>query len=112
MKSYLYDMPQNLMPKHTLAMSDRSKSRLVVKRLEQIYTGKGAASRRHNQSHQQQEVSQSAAQADRHMSEARGRPSMREGVREAHILPADAELQVGTLSEVNMAVQQVSTHLA
>lgn len=100
-RSYLHDMPESLMPKHTIGMSDRSKSKLVVKRLEQIFTGKGAASRRHKQSHQQQEVSHSAARDDRQ--EARGRRPTREGMREARILSSDAELPVETMSETNLA---------
>ena len=105
-RSYLHDIPDSLMPKHSIGMSDRSKSKLVVKRLEQIFTGKGAAPRRHNQSHQQQEVSHSAARDDRQ--EAHGRPTTkegttREGMREARILPSDAELSVETLSETNLA---------
>ena len=103
--SYLHDIPETLMPKHSMAMSDRLKSKIVVKRLEQIFTGKGAAPRQHNQSHQQQEVSQSAAQADRTRLEARGRPTTREGVREARILNDDSHLQVDSLSEANLAVQ-------
>ena len=99
--SYLHDIPDSLMPKHSMGMSDRSKSKLVVKRLEQIFAGKGAASRRHKQSHQQQEVSHSAARDDRQ--EARGRRTTREGMREARILPSDAELPVETLSETNLA---------
>ncbi|KAL6721040.1 hypothetical protein ACLMJK_000140 [Lecanora helva] len=101
-QSYLHDIPETLVPRHTLAMSERSKSKLVVQRLEQIFTGKGAALRTHGQSHQQQEVSHSAAQAD----QARGRSLTKEGVREARILPSDADLQVDTLSEVNAATQQ------
>ena len=103
--SYLHDIPETLMPKHSMAMSNRSKSKIVVKRLEQIFTGKGAAPRQHNQSHQQQEVSQSAAQADRTRLEARGRPTIREGLREARILNDDSHLQVDSLSEANLAVQ-------
>ena len=99
--SYLHDIPDSLMPKHSMDMSDRSKRKLVVKRLEQIFTGKGAASRRHKQSHQQQEVSHSAARDDRQ--ESRGRRTIREGMREARILPTDAELPVETLSETNLA---------
>ena len=98
--SYLHDMSDSLMPKHSMRMSDRSKSKLVVKRLEQLFTGKGAASHRHKQSHQQQEVSHSAARDDRQ--EARGRRTTREGMREARILPTDAELPVEILSETNL----------
>ena len=99
--SYLYDIPNSLMPKHSMGMSDRSKSKLVVKRLEQIFTGKGPAPRRHKQSYQQQEVSHSAARDDRQV--ARGRRTTREGMREARILPSNAELPVETLSETNLA---------
>lgn len=100
-RSYLHDIPGLLMPKHSKGISDRSKSKLVVKRLEQIFTGKGTASRRHKQSHQQQEVSHSAARDNRQ--EARGRRITREGMREARILPSHAELPVETLSETNLA---------
>ncbi|CAD6579523.1 MAG: hypothetical protein ASARMPRED_009170 [Alectoria sarmentosa] len=106
-KSYLHDIPETLVPKHSLVMSDRAKSRLVVRRLEQIFTGRRAAGR-HNQSHQQQEVSQSAAHADRIRLETPGRKfqSIREGVREARILPNKAKLKVDSLSEANLAAQQ------
>ncbi|KAL9076330.1 MAG: hypothetical protein Q9161_001046 [Pseudevernia consocians] len=106
-KSYLHDIPETLLPKHSLAMSERAKSKLVVKRLEQIFTGRRAAGR-HNQSHQQQEVSHSAAQADGIRLETRGRkfPAIREGVREARILPKNAELEVDSLSKANLATQE------
>lgn len=106
-KSYLDDIPETVVPKNSLAMSERAKSRLVVRRLEQIFTGRRAA-RRHHLSHQQQKVSQSAAQADRIRLEARGCkfPPIREGVREARILPSNAELKVDSLSEANLAAQQ------
>ena len=106
-KSYLDDIPETLVPKTSLVMSERAKSRLVVRRLEQIFTGRRAAPR-HSQSHQQQEISKSAAQADRIRRGARGRnqPPTREGVREARILPNDAELEVDSLSEANLAAQQ------
>ena len=110
-KSYLHDISETLLPKHSLPMSERAKSKLVVRRLEQIFTGKRAAGRvagRHSQSYQQQEVSQSAAQADRIGLEAHGRKfhPVRESVREARILPKHAELKVGSLSKANLATQQ------
>ena len=106
-QSYLHDIPETLVPKHSLAMSERAKSRLVVRRLEQIFTGRRAAGL-HNQSHQQQEVSQSAARADQFRFETRGRnlQPFRERMREARILPNDAELKVDSLSEANLAAQQ------
>lgn len=107
-KSYLHDIPESLVPKDSGVISERAKSKLVVKRLEQIFTGKGAASHRNTQMHQQQEVSQSAAQSDRNHLQAQGRDRqiMKEGVREAHILPTDTELRVDTISEINSATQQ------
>lgn len=106
-KSYLHDIPPTLLPRRSLAMSEGAKGRLVVRRLEQIFTGRRAAAR-HHQSYQQQEVSQSAAQADRTRLETCGRKFqlIREGVREARILLNSAELKVDSLSEANLAVQQ------
>lgn len=111
-KSYLHDIPETLLPKHSLPMSERAKSKLVVRRLEQIFTGKRAAGR-HSQSNQQQEVSQSAAQADRIGLEARGRKfhPVRGSVREARILPKDAELKVDPLSKANLATQQLQQNV-
>ena len=107
-KSYLHDIPEILVPKDTLAMSERAKSRLVVRRLEQIFTGRRAAPPQQNQSHQQQEVSQSAAQADGIRLESRGRKLQprREGVREARILHTDAALKVDSICEATLATQQ------
>lgn len=107
-KSYLHDVSETLMPKHTMAMSERSKSKLVIKRLEEIFTGKGAAFRHQTQSRQQQEVSQSAAQAElnRVDPQGRGRSSVKEGVREARILADDADLQVDSISEANLVAQR------
>lgn len=106
-QSYLHHIPETVVPKHSLPMSERAKSRLVVRRLEQIFTGNRAAGR-HVQSHQPQEVLQSAAQADRLPLENCGRKfqPIRGGVREACILPNSAELKVDSLSEANLAAQQ------
>ena len=91
--SYLHDIPEALAPKPSVAMSDRSKSKSIARRLEQLFTGKAAASRQDGQSHQQQEVSQSAASSG-------GQRPGQEGTREAHILSADAELQVESMEDV------------
>ena len=107
LKSYLHDILQPPTQKHSMAMSERSKSKEVVKRLEQIFTGKGAASS-HDQSHQQEEISQSAAQIER---KARGQPFAKEGLREALILPPDTELQVDSSSEATVAALQVCNAL-
>jgi len=83
--SFLDDIPEGFFPKHPVAMTERQKKKLVVRRLEQLFTGKvngivGDGS----QPLQQQEVSKSAARADQG---TRNPLASGEGVREAYILP-------------------------
>ena len=92
-KSYLHDIPDTLLPRQAPFMSERAKQVLVVRRLEQLFTGKQAAPGDHSQPIQQQEVSNSAARAD-----ARPNPTAKtEGKREARILPYDATLDVDSV---------------
>ena len=107
-KSFLHDIPETLVPKHAVAMSERSRKQLVVKRLEQIFTGKGAASRHPTQAHQQQEFAPTATILDqpRLGADGNGFRTAREGMREARILPDDFDLQADSLSESNIAVPQ------
>jgi Frequency clock protein len=91
-KSYLQDIPDSLLPKHPPVMSEKSKMRLVVKRLEQLFTGTNAAPGEHSQPLQQQKVSESAANADRHASQLLEHFLQPEGTREAHILPVGAKV--------------------
>ena len=102
-KSYLHDIPGALVPQSSTTMSDRSKSKAIVRRLEQLFTGKGAASRSYGQSQQQQEVSQSAALAS-------GQHLGREGTREAPILSHDAELQVDAMADVKAQASSGETN--
>ncbi|KAF2102017.1 hypothetical protein NA57DRAFT_24090, partial [Rhizodiscina lignyota] len=92
-QSYLHDIPAGLLPRQPVAMSEKSKRKLVVRRLERIFAGGGAAIGGHQQPEQQQEVSQSAAHADRVAREASGQHARAEGLREARIMmkgdPAD-----------------------
>ncbi|KAF7929906.1 uncharacterized protein EAE97_009503 [Botrytis byssoidea] len=90
MQDFLQDIPQGLQPRSTLEMSENQRKRMVVRRLEQLFTGKtGSLIGAHSQSLQQQEVSKSAARADQ-ASQIHFHP--REGVREAHIGPHNMEL--------------------
>jgi hypothetical protein len=83
--SYLDDIPEGFFPKHAVVMTERQKKKLVVRRLEQLFTGKvNGIVGDGNQPLQQQEVSKSAARADQGV---RNQPSLAEGVREANILP-------------------------
>ena len=90
-QSYLHDIPSGLLPKHTVAMTEKSKKKLVVRRLEQIFAGKRPATGGHPQPLQQQEVAQSAARADKQAKDASGQRATQEGVREARIMPLQAD---------------------
>lgn len=91
-QSYLHHIPEGLMPHQSPAhMSERAKKKMVVNRLEQIFAGKGALAGPHHQALQQQDVSQSAAHADRTASEESGKRSIREGHREAPIMQKETE---------------------
>jgi hypothetical protein len=88
-QSLLHNIPEGLLPKHSSVMTERQKQKIVVRRLEQLFTGKkGSTFGEHSQPLQQQEVSKSAALADQAASSKR--PSV-EGVREARILPYEME---------------------
>lgn len=91
-QSFLDDIPQGLLPKHPTVMTERGKKKLVVRRLEQLFTGKLKALGGNNgQPEQQQEVSNSAARDDRQAIERRGQQVSAEGVCEAHILDTETE---------------------
>ena len=84
--SYIHHIPEGLLPQQEPGtMSDRTRKELVARRMEQIFSGKGAVGG-HLQPMQQQEVSQSAAQADRREIEALGQTALLEGHREAPIM--------------------------
>lgn len=86
-QSYLQDIPAGLLPKQNVAMTEKAKRKMVVRRLEQIFAGKGPAVSAHQQPIQQQEVAQSAARADRRALEDSGQHAREEGAREAQIMP-------------------------
>lgn len=86
-QSYLHDIPMGLMPNtKSVPMTDKSKKKMVVRRLEQIFAGKRSVPGSHPQPMQQQEVAQSAATADREQREATGQHFRPEGQREARIM--------------------------
>ncbi|KAF4636052.1 hypothetical protein G7Y89_g2025 [Cudoniella acicularis] len=83
-QSFLQDIPEGLLPKHSIVMTERQKKKLIVRRLEQLFTGKvNGIVGDHGQPLQQQEISNSAAKADQ---KPKNHSSPTEGVREAHIL--------------------------
>ncbi|KAK4545156.1 hypothetical protein LTR36_003707 [Oleoguttula mirabilis] len=90
--SFLHHIPQGLLPQPSPAsMSELAKQKFVVKRLEQIFAGKGAGAAGLQHSQQQQEVSQTAARADRSATEAGGGKARHEGLREAHIMRQEVD---------------------
>lgn len=91
-RNYLHDIPEGLLPQQNPAtMTERAKKKLVVRRMEQLFAGKGAAASGHQQSIQQQEVSQSAARTDKTAMEAAGQRARQEGTREAAIMDRETE---------------------
>ncbi|THX95187.1 hypothetical protein D6D02_10006 [Aureobasidium pullulans] len=90
-QTYLHDIPEGLLPQHPAVMTEYSKKKLVVRRLEQIFAGTGAVLGDHHHPIQQQEVSQMAARADRSALEANGQTAKIEGNREAPIMKDDEE---------------------
>jgi hypothetical protein len=90
-QTYLHDIPEGLMPQHASVMTEYSKKKVVVRRLEQLFAGTGAGLGDHHHPMQQQEVSQMAAKADRSALEANGETARTEGNREAPIMKDGAE---------------------
>jgi len=90
--TFPHDVPDMLLPRPPLILSERSKMALVVRRLEQLFRSRTAVPREHSQPILQQEISQSAQSAARAGQRAHGEKNMSraEGTREARILPHDS----------------------
>ena len=88
-RNYLHDIPDSLLQTQALNMSKGAKMALVVRRLENLFTGRGAVPGEHSQPLQQQEVSRSAAHTD-DPTHRRGP----EGSREAAMLPQDTKVNL------------------
>ncbi|EME42475.1 hypothetical protein DOTSEDRAFT_73342 [Dothistroma septosporum NZE10] len=100
-QSYLHHIPERLLVQPNPAnMTERAKKKFVVRRLEQIFAGKGAAAGGHQHPMQQQEVSHSAARADRADSEAQGERAGLEGIREAYIM-SQGKVNAGAKQDSN-----------
>lgn len=96
-KTYLQDIPDALPPKQSPLMSERAKQALVVRRLEQLFTGRMAGPGGHDQPMQQQEISQSAARADRLRDARDNKKGEDEGRREAHVMPPDTVVNLDAM---------------
>lgn len=113
-QSYLHGMSNGLSAHHPVAMTEKAKKKLIVRRLEQVFAGKLATDGAHHHPQQQQQVSQLAAQDDRSANESRGQHVFPEGVREAHIMPTETDNGSGTPSVEDDNVQSgvpINQHL-
>ena len=93
-RTYLHAVPDTLLPHLPVAMSEQAKMVLVVKRLEQLFTGRRAVLGEHHQPVQQQEISNSAAWSDRLEDIKQNRARVFEGSREAYIYPHDTKVNL------------------
>lgn len=90
--NYLHDIPEGLFPQQSPAMmTERARMKLVVRRMEQLFSGKDAASTDRQHSIQQQEVSHIAARAERSAAKTTTYHVQPEGSREAHIMDHETE---------------------
>ena len=94
-RAYLQKLSRGVLPKHPPVLTENIKRQVVVQRLEQLFTGSHDSSSKESQFKQQQEVSQSAASADRKSSEAQGYQVAAEGRRESKIFTPEEELKHG-----------------
>lgn len=86
-RSYLHDIPLSMLPKRPPVLSENAKAKLVVRKLEHLFTGKQATPGKHSQPVQQQGISKGAARADRKRSGHPKSTSGPEPSREARIMP-------------------------
>ena len=85
-QNYLQNIPVGHLPKQFAAMTGRQKKKLVVQRLEQLFTGKPSTQiDSDSQPFQQEQVSQSARSSEKGVLSG-------EGVREAHMLLTAMEI--------------------
>lgn len=100
-KNYLQDIPDTLLPKQIPVMSERAKSALVVRRLEQLFVGRNATTGHHDQPMQQQEISQNAARMDRIQDAKDNKKKKPEGTREAHVMPPESKTNLDFVDDVD-----------
>ena len=109
-RSYLQDIPNALLPKRNPILSERSKQALVVRRLEQLFTGRLAAPGEHNHPMQQQEISKSAARDDRAQDARNNKKRKAEGTREAHIMAPDSKVNLDAMDYVEANDESKKMH--
>ncbi|KAI9798562.1 MAG: hypothetical protein M1833_004699 [Piccolia ochrophora] len=108
-ESYLHDIPPGLFPRGAMMMTEEAKQYLVVDRLQHLFIGRASRGEEHSHPLQQQEVSDSAAQADRSAREATGQIVGVEGARESRIVPANTDT-AARLFDLNLFNTSQSKH--
>ncbi|MCJ1364208.1 hypothetical protein MMC16_003317 [Acarospora aff. strigata] len=108
--SSLHTMSQGLPDRGHITRTEKAKKKLVVRKLEELFTGKAPASENCRQRRRHQEVSQLAAEAGGHTNTGSDRRDFVEGVREARILPADSESTADGTSDERVPAQLRSTN--
>jgi hypothetical protein len=100
-EEFLHDIPEGLFPNYSPAMTEKAKKKWVVRRLEDLFTGKRKPSTNGKHSHplQQQEISKTAARDDCRENQRRGLEFAAEGVREAQILSTEMEMDLRTVNQ-------------
>ncbi|KAG9229844.1 frequency clock protein [Amylocarpus encephaloides] len=89
-QNLLEDIPEGLLPKYAEAPTERQKQKIVVRRLEQLFTGNVVGTfGDHGQPLQQQEISRSTQKAEEAEKE---NVLQMEGVREAHMFNRDNDM--------------------
>lgn len=103
-ENYLDNIPARSLPKHFANMTDRQKKKLVVQRLEQLFTGKvSMQNEMHSQPQQQEEVSKSARTSNE-----------KAGIREANMLlkPMEMDSRPGNLERSQSTYDQEPTNMS
>lgn len=109
---YPHDIPNTLLPRASLSMSEHAKMKLVVQRLEQLFIGKMATmpAGEHHQPGPQHRGSPLAAEAGGHEDAENSRKGQVEGAREAHMLPPHAKVNFDALDREDRSPDHQSLH--
>ena len=90
--SYLDEIPEGLFPNQARIMTEKVKGKLVVQRLEQLFTGIAPFSTQDSHFHQQQKISRSAARGKGTVDQVLGQAESAEGDREARIVSSNDQI--------------------
>ncbi|KAL9119944.1 MAG: hypothetical protein Q9187_003501 [Circinaria calcarea] len=90
--SYLEEIPEGLFPNQSIDMTEKVKAKLVVRRLEQLFTGIAPCSTQDYEFFQQQKNSRSAARGKGTVDQVLNQAKSAEGDREARIVSCNDQI--------------------